>query len=253
MQDKFVGDIGDYAKYALLRAVIGDRRLGIAWYLHPDKGAGGDHIEYLARPDVWRPVDCELFDGLQEIIAAWREGHPRAVAQIENGGLFPQGTAFASERLAYPPNVGQDRKEWRHGWFDRVMNNLADCDIVFADPDNGLCNCGDFDYAGRNNSWQRLPLNEAIQLSDGRPAVIYHHLNRRPEGHRAQILHWMEQIPGCTHAFHMRRWNGRAFFVINFDKCMLERLKRFVERWQAVERRMNARELSELIPRDNNP
>ena len=52
MQDKFVGDIGDYAKYALLRAVLGGRQLGVAWYLHPDRGTGGDHTEYLARPCV---------------------------------------------------------------------------------------------------------------------------------------------------------------------------------------------------------
>ena len=31
MQDQFVGDIGDYAKYALLRAVIGNKQLGVAW------------------------------------------------------------------------------------------------------------------------------------------------------------------------------------------------------------------------------
>ena len=109
VQDKFVGDVGDYAKYSLLRATIGDRQLGVAWYLHPDLGAGGDYIDYLANPDVWRPVDCGLFDSLQEIIADWRAGQPRAVAQIENGDWFPPNTAFASEQLAYPPNVCQNR------------------------------------------------------------------------------------------------------------------------------------------------
>lgn len=38
MQDKFVGDIGDYAKYGLPRALSnnGEKWLGVAWYLHPD-------------------------------------------------------------------------------------------------------------------------------------------------------------------------------------------------------------------------
>ena len=244
-----MGDIGDYAKYALLRAVVGERRLGVAWYLHPDKGTGGDHIQYLARPDVWRPVDCGLFDSLQGIIAAWRAGQPRAVAQIENCGLLP-GARFARERLTYPPNVNQTRERWRHGWFNRVMNKLGDRNIVFVDPDNGLChlNHNNFDYAGGNDSWQRLPLNEANRLCDGRPAVIYHHLNRELE-HCDQILYWMGQLPGCTHAFRMRRWNARAFFVINFDQPMLDRLNKFVERWRAAERRIRPRvELSRLYP-----
>lgn len=244
MQDKFVGDIGDYAKYALLRAVIGSRQLGVAWYLHPDKGAGGDHIQYLARPNVWRPVDCELFDSLQEIVTAWRAGQPRAVAQIEDYDLLP-GAAFAHVRLAYPPDVPQQTpEEWRQYWFQGVMNNLAKCTIVFVDPDNGLF----VPPAGLNDNWQRLPLNEANQLCDGRPAVIYHHLNREM-GHYDQILHWMSQLAGCTHAFHVRRWNARAFFVINFDQPMLDRLCNLVERWKAAERRGGfGNLLSELIP-----
>ena len=257
MQDQFVADIGDYAKYGLLRAVIGEGQLGVAWYLHPNTpGAGGNHVTYLDRPNVWRPIDCELFDNLQAIIAAWRRGgQPRAVVQIENGGLFPPGTIFANERLAYPLNTPQTRAEWRRGWFGRVMNNLADCDIVFADPDNSLCHPDNFDYGRGNGSWQRLPLNEANQLCDGRPTVIYHHPNREAGmQHRDQILHWMEQIPGCTHAFLVRRWNARAFFAINFDQPMLDRLNDFVERWRATEQMIRPRvRLSELIPRVANP
>ena len=35
MQDRYVGDIGDFVKYALLRVVTGESKLGVAWYLHP--------------------------------------------------------------------------------------------------------------------------------------------------------------------------------------------------------------------------
>ena len=249
MQDKFVGDIGDYAKYALLRAVTGDRQLGVAWYLHPERGAGGNHIKYLARPDVWRPIDCDLFDSLQGIIASWRAGRPRAVEQIENCDLLP-GATFAHVRLSYPPNVRQTPEEWRQDWFQGVIDTLADCCIVFVDPDNGL-----FVPAERNNSWQGLPLNEAIQLCDHRPTVIYHHPNREAgTQHRAQILRWMNQIPGCDHAFLVRRWGVRTFLAINFDQPMLDRLGEFVESWRAAERRIRPRvRLSELIDRDADP
>ena len=33
MRDRYVGDIGDFAKYGLLRAIGKGKRLGVAWYL----------------------------------------------------------------------------------------------------------------------------------------------------------------------------------------------------------------------------
>ena len=33
MQDRYTGDIGDFAKYGLLRALEAGHRLGVAWYL----------------------------------------------------------------------------------------------------------------------------------------------------------------------------------------------------------------------------
>ena len=33
MQDRYVGDIGDFVKYGLLRALGKGKRLGVAWYL----------------------------------------------------------------------------------------------------------------------------------------------------------------------------------------------------------------------------
>ena len=49
MQDRSAGDVGDFAKFGLLRALSTKRRIGIAWYLHPDSGPAGDgrHTDYL--------------------------------------------------------------------------------------------------------------------------------------------------------------------------------------------------------------
>ncbi len=37
MQNRYVGDIGDYAKYSLLRALSRGCKLGVSWYLFPDE------------------------------------------------------------------------------------------------------------------------------------------------------------------------------------------------------------------------
>lgn len=74
MQDRYVGDLGDFVKYGLLRAICGTKRLGVAWYLHPDAGPAGDgrHTAYLQDPSEWRHLDADLFDVLGGLIPARR-------------------------------------------------------------------------------------------------------------------------------------------------------------------------------------
>lgn len=55
MQDKYVGDIGDFGKYALLKHMRNemDLSLGIVWYLvNPDHADGipGTNVTFFARP-----------------------------------------------------------------------------------------------------------------------------------------------------------------------------------------------------------
>ena len=72
MQDRFVGDIGDFGKYGLLRALTGiypeakpSLSLGVVWYLNvkePDSRGDGQRLRYLDNPDHFRDCDPELFD-----------------------------------------------------------------------------------------------------------------------------------------------------------------------------------------------
>ena len=253
MQDSYVGDIGDLAKLGLLRALgKGKRRLGVAWYLYPhEEGPDGQHIEYFNQCDSWRPVDPDLFDGLHGIIDRWQNHQgERCVMDPTYLGLLP-GAVFADDMLCHHPRNGNepDRSCWRHRWFDGVMTKLRDCDIVFADPDNGLCADDKFHYDGRGGDWKRMPLREALILSANRTAVIYHHNSHFIGGVDAEIKQWMKKLPGCTHAFRCRRYGNRTFFVLNADNATIHRLTAFVKRWQKAELRSNVRDkqCSELI------
>ena len=59
MQNRYVGDIGDYLKLGILRALSPGYHLGVAWWLFPDEAHNRDgrHIGYLDRPDSWRHFD----------------------------------------------------------------------------------------------------------------------------------------------------------------------------------------------------
>ena len=260
MQNRYTGDVGDFVKYGLLRALCTGRRLGVAWYLHPDQGHNedGGFVQYLREPDKWRHLDSELFDGLKRMVDSGR----RCVKSVEQSGLL-QEAVFASDTLCCRSRSVAERAKWRREWFEDVRRKLSRCDVVFADPDNGLCPDDKFD-AGirasadsrrarqgaqlpmathrldrvdqqyrvtRQSDWKRLPLREALRLCDrGRAAVFYHHHNR--EGaHSDQIRNWKNQLPGQVHAYYWRRYSNRTFFVVNADRRMVDALQEFEKAW----------------------
>lgn len=233
MQNAYVGDIGDFAKYGLLRAICGDRRLGVAWYLHPspEQTTGqhtgdGRHTKYLSDRNNWRDLDPQLFDTLRGLV---RGGH-RNVRRIEDSGLLGDAR-FAGEPLDIRRVPIARRAAWRDRWFQAVKSRLTGCNLIFADPDNGLYPDERFKPT-QHVSAKRIPITEVAQLADGRPTVIYHHNTRFRGGHHEEIRYWMERLPGCQWAWYWRRWSNRTFFVLNPDTAIERRLIAHAKRWR---------------------
>ena len=226
MQDRYVGDIGDFVKYALLRAVFQGFTVGVAWYLNPNESSSKDgrHTDYLARPGEWRHLDEDLFDELKRMVES-----RRSVAAVQASGVLPRAV-FADERLDVGDIAIASRTPWRSAWFERVRKRLENCEVVFADPDNGVV--ADVSF---RPTWKRsaksIPQHEIRGLSYRRPMVVYHHNSRRKGGHRKEIAEWQNSLPGRIYAYHWRRWSNRTFFFLNCDSKVVDRLKTFAERW----------------------
>ncbi|MDE2763385.1 hypothetical protein [Candidatus Palauibacter soopunensis] len=226
MQDRYVGDLGDFVKYGLLRAIRGTKRLGVAWYLHPDAGPAGDgrHTTYLQHPSEWRHLDADLFDALEELVP-----DRRSVANIQRTGILGDAV-FAADVLAVANVKVRDRERWRRQWFDRIRHQLVACDLVFADPDNGLVPDGRFRPTTRGSA-KGMSIAEAKALAEGRAAVIYHHNSRRSGGHLEEIRWLKTQLPEGTMAYYWRRVSNRTFFIINAEEEVRRRVRGFVHRW----------------------
>src|ERR1700719_2248258 len=102
MQNRYVGDVGDYGKYALLRSLCGtDRtrpvRLGVAWCLFPDEMLGNDgkHISYL-KDLKFAELDADLHAALAAIVSA----DQRNVSAIGEYGCLPATTVFFSQPIS---------------------------------------------------------------------------------------------------------------------------------------------------------
>ena len=184
----------------------------------------GDTLPIFRDSDEWRHLDADLFDTLGELVP-----DRRSVANIQESGILGDAI-FAADRLAVDDIKIHDRERWRQQWFDRMRSQLTECDLVFADPDNGLFPDARFN-ARRRESAKRIPLFEAMGLAEGRAAVIYHHNTRFKGGHVNEIRCWKYHLPYRTMAYYWRRLSNRTFFIINPDDEMRWRLHEFVDRW----------------------
>ena len=128
MQDNYIGDIGDYGKYGLLRAVCENQMsLAINWYKVTPKKAGkqddGKFTSYLDKPEIYRQYDSELFSVLRKIVC---DDNDRSIKRIECENIF--------EAKYFSDDLEGDRA----AWHQRAMMQTSGADVVFLDPDNGL-------------------------------------------------------------------------------------------------------------------
>ena len=123
-----------------------------------------------------------------------------------------------------------EREAWRKSWFKTGLLCLQCAEIVFADPDNGLCVSSKYKYGNRKN-WKRLPLNEAHELSRDRTAIIYHHNSRFKGGHIKEIKFWLNQFVSNSFAIRYRAYSSRTFFVVNNQEIHIQRARKWVARF----------------------
>ena len=171
MKHQYFGDINDYRKYGLLRALarIGQLRLGICWMLTADDGrSDGEFRRYLEQPARWRHRDEELYDRLRSLLA------PTGVRSIDlakHWRLFPEAK--------FHPDLVPVGIAARRAYFERALEAMEGTDLVFFDPDNGI----EVPSVGRGSAsapkyvrWDEI----AEVYSRGHSVLLYQHYPRRP-------------------------------------------------------------------------
>lgn len=233
MQDRYAGDVGDFVKLGLLRALSPGRRLGVAWYRYPDESHNEDgrHITYLDQADKYQHLDPTLFNHLRNVVKEARSINS-LLPVLEYAVSFDE---YVDSSSVLP----RDRRDWRAAWFERAMQQLSGCDLVFADPDNGIIDDDDR-RKGRAKFGKQMPLAEVQRLAKGRCAVIYHHNTRRRGSHGVEVDHWLHEIrlPGL--AVRARAYSPRTFFVLNPSEDTKGRLSDFCQRWSGIKVRLHS-------------
>lgn len=182
MQDRYAGDIGDFGKIALLRA-LQSQGLSVAvnWYhvkpLGVEQKADGSFKQedgkYLI-PDHLQVCDERLAKSLTKIAISKN----RSIKALEKQSLIPRAKYYRD-----PVTV-----EEREGWHAHALTALNGVDIVFLDPDNGML----VKSVGKR-SVRSVKYTFYEEVSDyikrGQSVLVYNHRGRKPEGQYFRVLY----------------------------------------------------------------
>ena len=202
MQDRYVGDVGDFGKYGLLRWLTGETgqkpkeqplQLGVVWWMNneeKDTGYGGV-IGYLSKTprneSKFRACDPCLYLHLKQLVFSDR----REVRAVQNSGILPKDTLFSCEEL---PHVCDGKKDYaivrnyRKSWLKRARKRMEGASLIFVDPDVGI------NFHNKSTSDPKyVTMNELRKLSRcDKSLVVYQSFGRKK--HCEQIASWVNQF-----------------------------------------------------------
>ena len=169
MKHQYFGDLSDYKKYSVLRALAHDGQLRtmVAWMLTPnDEGNEGNVNQYLRKPDEWRQFEPDVFDFLHESVVV---NETKDLRLVENNDIVP-GTDYFWNILA-------DNRDERQAYFKELHREARDHDIVFLDPDTGIAT--NSIVKGRKGSSKYIFWDEMEDLWDrDHSLLVYQHFPR---------------------------------------------------------------------------
>lgn len=202
MQNRYTGDIGDFGKFLLLKALFPEHTIGTVWYLYPDEthNNDGSHIVCDANHALFRrcmgldPVMAESFNAIFR--------HPsRHVGLLESAKLIPDGVYFSEPVLGNDPNDLLHRPAWHAEALDHIA--VHGCSVVCLDPDNGIEPRSKSKAApsARGKYVTYDEIEAFFQIEAVRHCLIYQHPHRM-KSHAAQARELHEEFS--------QRYHGRA-------------------------------------------
>jgi hypothetical protein len=205
MQNKYVADVGDFGKYAMLRIIAKtDLSLGVNWYLTPDEihNLDGKHTTYLHK-DSYRGYDDELYCILKDII----DSNRRNVHSVQESDILPRYTVFYDSVMDLTSESDPvKRRIIRQSWHNTALNRLKDCQMIFLDPDNGLQVKSVSLTEQKGNKYIGLDeLKDYYKL--GKSIIFYNHRERKLEEDYLDKFRKLQDDP----VFKSSEWIGLKF------------------------------------------
>lgn len=174
MQDRYAGDIGDFGKMGLLRALQAQGlSVGVNWYyvesLSAEKNSDGSYWredgKYLI-PTRFQKCDKNLAEELTKIA----QSSHRSIEALERGHFVSEARYYRAPVTV----IGRDE------WHKKALEELKGRDIIFVDPDNGML----VKSVGKKSARSvKYTFYEEVgdYIKQGQSVLIYNHRSRKRE------------------------------------------------------------------------
>lgn len=217
MKNQYVGDVGDYGKYSLLRAFAdAGVKIGVNWYLTENDGSNDGKFTTYLRNDDLRKYQPEIFDVLKAIV----KKEKKSIFDIQKSGILP-GAIFYDKQIDVI-GTPKERIRKREQWFGESVDVLKDAGLIFMDPDNGLMETGKVSKKGAEK--YIMPKEVERYFFDGHDVVYYCHKGRRTHGAWGDYLTTMfNRIPEAKPmvlTFH--KGSQRSYVFLIHEKNYVE-------------------------------
>lgn len=225
MKNQYFGDINDFRKYGILRALAGPPlRLVVSWMLTPDDGrTDGKFISYLFELHRWEATDPELFNFLRNVV---HQKGKREVSSLVSSQIVPSAQ--------YVNTILDGSPRSRESWLHETIALAGPDRLVFFDPDNGL-EVKSISKQSRDSS-KYLYWDEVERAwSTGSSLLIYQHFIR--ENRKAFLRRLADQFRRRLGAHHISvaRTANVAFFLIpqkDHAEILHRRIEQIETRWK---------------------
>ena len=223
MQDRWVGDIGDFGKYGLLRAICGAPQarvkgieLGIVWCYNgtvPKQNWAPICTSY-----EYRHLDPPLFDVLERFC-----GQNSTIAQIEdpNNPILPTNIfygepLFQNQRPGHWNLLKRDRAD---RWLRDGIEATVNANVIFLDPDTGIAPDGEArEDEGKNGpraarKAEYVYSDEIMRFAGNcESLIIYQHMDQsHPPDQIRSIVRRLQEF-GRLNEIHLGNAAVRIFF-----------------------------------------
>ena len=225
MKNQYFGDIHDYRKYGLLRAILcaTELSLGVCWLLTDNDGTGdGKNRKYLQTPKYWSRFDSELYESLSQL---GNSDIPRAVKNAKSCNLLP--------RASYYSETVPGNREQRPSYLNKALKQLRGTDLLFFDPDNGI-EVPSVKYGTKKSPkyvyWREI--EEAYRRKHS--VIIYQHFPRKPRDEfiATKIDELRNLFPGAQLSwFRTKNVVFLAAFQPKHSAALCEARDRVIARW----------------------
>lgn len=108
----------------------------------------------------------------------------RSTAALADAGVLTTGTCFFGDPLDFTVLLSGaggagSRRARRRSWLGRALAATAACQLIFADPDNGIRPAGHREPSHRAKAVKHAYLDELAAFAQrGQSLVVYHHADR---------------------------------------------------------------------------